>query len=96
VHFFPEKAAIPVGWDWLWLLLLGVLCTNVAYIFSMNALKTVSAYESALAINLEPVYGIAMAYFLFKDEQLDGQFYVGTAIILLSVVGHQAWKMWRK
>lgn len=70
---------------WL-LILLGVGCTTLPYILSLNALRYISAFKSNLAINLEPVYGILMAAaFLGESKDLSPKFYIGTAIILIAV-----------
>jgi drug/metabolite transporter (DMT)-like permease len=40
-----------------------------------------------LSINLEPVYGIALAVLIFdKNEQMSFSFYIGAAIILITVI----------
>ncbi|MDX1906653.1 MAG: EamA family transporter [Bacteroidia bacterium] len=89
VWAFPDKGFVPTLSDTLYLLILALVCTTLAYTLTMTALKVVSAYTAALAINLEPVYGILMAYGIFhENEELNGGFYVGTGIILLSVVLH--------
>ena len=52
-------------------------------------LKYVSAYTSALSINLEPIYGSVLAYYIFhENEQLNRGFYFGTVIIVSSVFLH--------
>ena len=77
----------PVGLDWIYLLILAVLCTCVAFILHLYALKHISAFASNLAINLEPVYGIILAGFLLGDfEELNYSFYLGVVIILLCVI----------
>ena len=57
----------PVGTDWTYLLILALLCTTLAYILSLRALKYVSAFVANLTINLEPVYGILLAVILLND-----------------------------
>lgn len=75
--------------DFIWIALLALVCTNIAFVMNLNAMKRVSAFTANLAINLEPVYGILMAAFIFKEHQyLNLQFYLGAGIILLSVVVH--------
>lgn len=85
------ESIIPAGTDWMWLLLLGVGCTTLPFILSLNALRYISAFKSNLAINLEPVYGILMAALIFgENKELTGQFYVGTAVILAAVFAQPA------
>lgn len=75
--------------DWYYLLVLGLLCTCLAFVFNLQALKHVSAFTSNLSINLEPVYGIILAALIFHENtELNFQFYLGTAIILSCVVFH--------
>ena len=72
----------PVGSDWIYLLILALLCTTLAYILSLRALKHVSAFVANLTINLEPVYGILLAIVLLNDhKELSPRFYVGVVLI---------------
>ncbi len=72
----------PVGSDWIYLIVLALLCTTLAYILSLRALKHVSAFVANLTINLEPVYGILMAIFLLNDhKELSPRFYLGVVLI---------------
>lgn len=88
-QIFPQTHWFPSGIDWLWIVLLGLLCTSVAYVLSLNSLKELSAFVANLSINLEPVYGILMAMVFFKEsQQLNTSFYLGTAVILLAVILH--------
>jgi drug/metabolite transporter (DMT)-like permease len=77
------------GLDWLWLLLLGWVCTVFAHGFHIHLLRHLSAYTANLAINFEPIYGIAAAVVLFGEHrQLHPGFFVGTAGILLANLLH--------
>ena len=52
----------------------------------MRALHHLSAFASTLVINLEPVYGILLAWILLKENrELTPGFYLGVAIIVLVV-----------
>ncbi len=78
---------IPQGLDWLWILILAVACTIYAYTESVNLVKIFSAYTFNLTLNLEPVYGILLAYsILGQKERMTSGFYVGTLVILGSVL----------
>lgn len=86
---FPQPQWLPTGNDWWWLIVLGLLCTSLAFALALDALKVISAFISNLSINLEPVYGILLAiWILNEDAQLNIHFYVGTSIILLAVLLH--------
>lgn len=86
---FPEMRWMPVKTDWVYLLILGLLCTSVAYVLALSALKHLSAFISNLSVNLEPVYGILLAIWLLnEDKDLNQNFYIGTGIILAAVLLH--------
>jgi drug/metabolite transporter (DMT)-like permease len=85
-YFHPAKL-IPSHTDWILLLVLAVLCTHVTLILSLAALRHLSAFTLNLSINLEPVYGIALAFLIFhENKQLHSGFFFGAAIIMLSVL----------
>ena len=87
--YLPQARWSPLGMDWLWLIILGLLCTSLAFALAINSLKTLSAFISNLSINLEPVYGILLAIWLLnEDALLNAHFYIGTSIILSAVVLH--------
>jgi len=80
--------SLPLPMDIVYLLVLGTICTAYAFAVQVDVMKHLSAFIVALTINLEPVYGIVMAYFIFGEtEHMTGGFYIGTAIILISVLG---------
>ena len=85
----------PHGYDWLWLLLLAGVCTVYAFSTSVELMKRLSAFVVNLTINLEPVYGILLAVLFFREKMSPG-FYLGTAIILLSVLIHPLLDRWHK
>ena len=83
--------------DAAYLLILGLLCTTLAFSLVLEALKQVSAYVSTLTINLEPVYGIFLAYLLLSDhEDVSASFYWGACIILMAVLGYPLLQRYRK
>jgi drug/metabolite transporter (DMT)-like permease len=84
---FPTSSLLP-GWrDWIWLLVLAWACTVLAFNLSMSALVHISAFTVNLSYNLEPVYGILLAFLLFReDKYLNNGFYIGFSLILLSII----------
>ncbi|NER17683.1 DMT family transporter [Spongiivirga citrea] len=73
--------------DWLYIGLLASFCTAYAFIASTAVMKYLSPYTVMLTINLEPVYGILLAWLILGDkEQMSPQFYYGALIILITVV----------
>jgi drug/metabolite transporter (DMT)-like permease len=76
----------PLPMDWLWLLLLALVCTIIPFAVSVNLMKRLSAFAINLTINLEPVYGILLAVMIFGEkEKMTTQFYLGTSLVLLAV-----------
>lgn len=72
--------------DWVWLLILGSVCTTFAFSEIVSIMKKVSAYVVVLSINLEPVYGIILARLIFgSSEKMSLGFYFGTALITSAV-----------
>jgi drug/metabolite transporter (DMT)-like permease len=81
-----EIFALPQGRDILWLAILAFACTLLPFALSLIALRQLSAYASALAVNLEPVYAILLAAVLLGEQQeLSPDFYLG-AILIIAVV----------
>ncbi len=73
--------------DWVYLIILALLCTTLAQVLTLKSLHHLSAFAVNLVINLEPVYGILMAIFILNDhKELSPLFYLGGGIILLSVM----------
>lgn len=72
--------------DTSYLILLGTVCTAIAYVLGVAVMKELSAYTVVLTTNLEPVYGIILAVIIFgKKELMTLGFYQGACIILVSV-----------
>ncbi|HKK67481.1 MAG TPA: DMT family transporter, partial [Bacteroidales bacterium] len=59
---FSTGLQVPVWSDWLFLVLLGVICTAYAFAVSVKVMDILSAYTVVLTINLEPIYGIILAF----------------------------------
>lgn len=69
-----------------YLLILGTICTSVAYVAAVSVMREFSAFKVALITNLEPVYGIILAFILFGDmRKLNPGFWVGALIILSTI-----------
>jgi drug/metabolite transporter (DMT)-like permease len=72
--------------DLIFLVLLAVICSAYAFSAIVRLMKGISAYVVVLSINLEPVYGIILAYFIFgSSEYMTMGFYSGTLILILSI-----------
>lgn len=78
--FWPSRA------DWVWLALLGLIATSVAFALTVEVMKVLSPFTVAMAINLEPVYAILLALMIFGEEEvMPPDFYGGAALLLLAV-----------
>ncbi len=73
--------------DWFYLFILASICTAYAFIASVAVMRHLSPYTIMLTINLEPVYGILLAFWIFgSEEKMAPGFYYGAAIILTTVI----------
>jgi drug/metabolite transporter (DMT)-like permease len=95
INYNPEP--IWPGWSNLgWLLFLSWFCSVWAFTLTGNALKKLSAYTVNLSFNLEPLYGILLAFLLYNEQkELGFGFFAGGSLILLSVLIHM-WLVWKK
>lgn len=86
---FPAAYFLPTFSDWCWLIILAAICTVVCFDLQLNALKKLSAFTSNLTYNLEPVYGIILAFIFFHESKvLKWQFYLGLGLIVLAIMLH--------
>jgi len=77
---------IPSGIDLFYLIILSTICTAYTFIAIMKLMKYLSAFTVVLTVNLEPVYGIIMAFFIFgESETMSPKFYIGTFVIVTTV-----------
>jgi drug/metabolite transporter (DMT)-like permease len=92
--------------DWVWLILLSLCCTVWAQSLAVSALRKLSSFTVTLSVNLEPLYGMALAFLFFDEAQeLTTGFAWGVVLISLSVVLQMArvvgpgwaakWVRWR-
>lgn len=75
--------------DALYLLILALICTAYAFIAAVKVMKVLTPYTVMLTTNLEPVYGILLAWAIFgKEEKMNALFYVGAGIILITIIAN--------
>jgi len=80
---------MPSNSDWVYLIILALLCTTLAFVLTMKSLKYISAFDSNLVINLEPIYGIGLAVVILNEhKQLTPMFYLGGILIMVIVFTH--------
>jgi drug/metabolite transporter (DMT)-like permease len=73
------------------LVALAIGCTVIPWLWSLRVLRTLSPYTVALAVSLEPVYSIALAWAIFGDsERMGPRFYAGAGA-LVALVALNAW-----
>ena len=73
--------------DILWISILAIVCTAYAFVVSIAVMRHLTPFSLMLAINMEPVYGIILGVLIFgSDEKMSLTFYIGTLLILLSVL----------
>lgn len=73
--------------DWLWLLVLAIACTVLAFVLFMKALQKIPAFTVNLTYNLEPIYGIALAFLIYREDKLVSTgFYFGFCLIIAAVI----------
>jgi len=69
-----------------YLVLLGTVCTSLAYVAGVSVMRELSAFKVALITNLEPVYGILMSFIFFGDmNKMTVGFWIGAVIILSTI-----------
>jgi drug/metabolite transporter (DMT)-like permease len=75
--------------DWLYLAILASICTAYAFIASVKVMKFLTPYTVMLTVNLEPIYGIILAFiFLGDSEKMNPLFYLGALLILSTVIAN--------
>jgi drug/metabolite transporter (DMT)-like permease len=95
-QFFPVETYLPTIPDLLWLIVLSLFCTVLAFNLSIRSLQKISPFTVNLSYNLEPVYGIALAFLIYEEHrELGISFYFGMAIIFLTVLV-QTFRSWVK
>jgi len=82
--------------DFLFLMLLGTVCTAYAITFSIEVMKQLNPFTIMLIINMEPIYGILLALLIFGESELmSSDFYIGLLIILFAIVSNSIVKVYK-
>lgn len=70
-------------------ILLASFFTAFPMLESVKLMKYISPFTLILTVNLEPVYGIILAFFIFGDsEQMSPIFYAAALIMILAIVAN--------
>lgn len=84
--YYHQGAVLPQGWDYLWLFCLVYFCTVLGQQLVLTALKKLNPFVVTLSVNIEPIYGIVLAFLIYQENlMLNWSFYVGMSIIILSL-----------
>ncbi len=86
LQYRTSATLLPAATDWLLLLVMSWVCTIVSMLLALQSLKKLSAFTQNLTINLEPVYGIALAFLVYQENRhLSPGFFAGFGLIALAV-----------
>ena len=87
LHWYKPAYFIPSLSDLGWLCVMAIFCTVIAFDFQLNALKKISAFTSNLTYNLEPLYGILLAFVILNEHKaVEIQFYLGASLIFAAIL----------
>ena len=82
--------------DFLYLIILGTVCTAYAITFSIEVMKQLNPFTIMLIINMEPIYGIFLALMIFGESELmSSGFYIGLLIILGAIISNSIIKVYK-
>lgn len=85
VCFFdiPENLFTPSGKDLVYILILAILCTAIPFLIAVEIMKFLTPFTVNLSLNLEIVYSIVLAYFIFgEEEKMSPTFYIASSCIV--------------
>jgi drug/metabolite transporter (DMT)-like permease len=83
--------------NWILILILASVCTAYAFTASVKVMRQLSPYTVMLTTNLEPVYGIVLAFFIIGGkEKMSTEFYIGAVVIVITVLLNGIIKHYRK
>ncbi|MCF8253870.1 MAG: DMT family transporter [Bacteroidia bacterium] len=83
----------PLGSDLIYLLILSVFCTTLAFTLSVEILKKIDPLTVIITNNLEPVYGVGFSLLIFgQSELMSSGFYIGASVLLIAVFTYPFFK----
>ncbi len=89
LYFQTDVTLLPDLTNWIYIAILSFFCTTLAFTISLRALQKISAFTMNLSLNLEPLYGIILAFAIFQENKsLKNGFYWGASLIVLMVAAH--------
>ena len=73
--------------NWVLILILASVCSAYAFTAAVKVMRKLTPYTVMLTTNLEPVYGIILAYFILGGkEKMSAEFYFGSLIIICTII----------
>lgn len=82
---FPQSLEMS-GNDWIWLIILGAGLTAFPMVESVLLMRHISPYSLVLAVNLEPIYSIILAFFIFGESEKMSPLFYFAALVMIAVV----------
>jgi drug/metabolite transporter (DMT)-like permease len=83
----PENLLTPSQSDFWYLMVLSILCTAVPFIIAVEIMKQLTPFTVNLSLNMEIVYAIILAYFIFgEEEKMSIEFYLSSGCIVLLIL----------
>ena len=83
---FGFQFEIPDSSNLFYLIILAIVCTVLMYTLLNRSLRTINSFTVNLNFNLEPIYGIILAFIFFNEsENFNFVFWIGVALIFLSL-----------
>jgi drug/metabolite transporter (DMT)-like permease len=94
---FSTEIFVMSAKNWILILILASICTAYAFTASVRVMRQLSPYTVMLTTNLEPVYGIILAFFIIGGkEKMSTEFYIGAVVIVITVLLNGIIKHYRK
>lgn len=77
-----------ISWhDFALICLFASVFTAFPMLESVNLMKYISPFTLILTVNLEPIYGIVLAFFIFgESEKMSPVFYLASLVMIVSIV----------
>lgn len=83
--------------DWIFIFILASVCTAYTFIAAVRIMRFITPYTVMITTNLEPVYGILLAFLFLGDaEKMNSLFYLGAGIITIIVIANGVLKNWSR
>jgi drug/metabolite transporter (DMT)-like permease len=87
------EVTFPQGTDLIYLLILSLACTTLAFTLSVEILKQIDPLTVIITNNLELVYGVIFSLLLFGESELMSKgFYAGAMVLLVAVFTYPLFK----